>query len=202
MKDDKEVASSSASVSKKGGSSAAIIAICAVLALGGVGFGIFEMIQANSKKEPTVSNSAEKKDENSTEKEEKTDCTTEASEITKGINVDQNIKLFHYVTSVTKNGGRYELRLSQHGNLTQGYFELAMIGESQAYELSGYAKYADGKLTLSKIYDNDTKSVMDDMASALGFTWTADEGSYKKVEATFSTDSITLGSTKFEGINK
>ena len=194
MKDDKEVVSESASAPKKCGSSAAIIAICAILALGGVGFGIFEMIQANSKKEPTVSNSAEKKDE--------TDCTTEASEVVKDINDSQNIKLYHYVTSVAKNGGRYELRLSQHGDLKQGYFELAMIGESQAYEVSGYAKYADGKLTLSKIYDNDTKSVMDDMASALGFTWTADEGSYKKVEATFSTDSIKLGSTEFEGINK
>ncbi len=211
MEGNEQAALGSAPTQKKSGGSAAIIVICAILALGGVGFGIFEMIQANKKETPTVSDCSDKKEESPVEdksKDEKSedkdvaDRTDKTGESIKDINDGQEIKIYNYVA--TKNDTRYVLRLSQHeAGKKVGYFEIATIGIQQAYEVSGYVDYdTNGKIVLSKIYDGEAKTVMDDTANALGFKWVASEGQYKKVEATFSTDSITLGDTKFEGINK
>lgn len=167
-------------------------AIVSVIALAGIGYGIYSAIQVIDKNQQIASLKAQLNANSSTELGD-TDSEGGPEHNMHDINEDQDLWLFHYVSETNADGDRYTLVLSRNEDDKKGFYNLVRSSASDQELSSGHFEFDNEKITL--LFDTSSEATAS-LAQKMGFSFTDNKYS----TSVFDEYNIKLGKVLFERI--
>jgi hypothetical protein len=166
--------------------------IVSVIALAGIGYGIYSAIQVIDKNQQIASLKAQL-NANSSTKPGDTDSDGGPEHNVHDINEDQDLWLFHYASETNADGDRYTLVLSRNEDDKKGFYNLVRSSATDQELSSGHFEFDNEKITL--LLDASSEATAS-LAQKMGFSFTDNKYS----TSVFDEHNIKLGKVLFERV--